>query len=665
MQLSLIQAGLTACLVATFIAFPLAFLLRKGLLRRLSNGFLVIGTGIGALSAMASMTLKTGAVPLLPVIASFGVTFRLTPLAAPFFVVVNLVACIAAIYAMRYVDENRDAYDVPSLHGVTALFIFGMQATLLATSALGFMVSWEIMSLSSFTLVMADRSTASRKAAMLYFVMAHLGALSLMAGFLLLAAGNPLADFAALAANARTMPLREAALAFAFFFVGFGSKAGLVPLHTWLPEAHPQAPSHVSALMSGVMLKVAVYGFILCAFLIIPSLPAAAALTVMGIGLISAVFGALHAAVDTDIKRTLAWSSVENLGLIFLMLGTSLYARGQGLHALAAVAFAAALFHCIAHAIFKSGLFLSAGAIAHAVHTRSLERMGGLAKRMPTFSGAFLVLALAGAALPPFAGFIGEWMYLSGLVASLHGIAPATQAVLVLALVGTAFTAGIAVFAMVKLFSISQLGASRSAAAEAAHEPNDAIRLPVIVLAALAALTGAFASQILGVLGLGSLIMNGTMSSETIVTGRGTSLSPLVLALAVFGTLLLSLIAKRFLSRPSKERVYQTWNCGQPINAHMEYTATAFSAPIRFFFRNLVGVRKTVVTIPTTKGNSFLLKREMLLTGRSFWESHVHEPISRGFHGLGNWARRVQSGSIQLYLLFILVALAATLCIAI
>lgn len=659
MQPSLIPSGIIACLALTLASAPFAFFGGKGPARRLGSVLLIIGTGVGAFAGAAALVLKTGTIVLPPL---FGTALALSALAAVFFTIVNLIACLAAVYATRYVDENADVYDGPSLHGVTGLFIFGMQATLLATSALGFMLSWEIMSLSSFALVMADRSAASRNAAMLYFVMAHIGALAIMAGFMMLAGGDPLAGFPALAANAAALSPRRALLAFILFFIGFGSKAGLVPLHTWLPEAHPQAPSHVSALMSGVMLKVAVYGFTVCCMTLMPTLPAGAALAVMSVGLVSAVFGALHAAVDIDIKRTLAWSSVENLGLIFLMLGTAMYARAQSLGVLAAIAVAAALFHCVAHAIFKSGLFLGAGAIAHATHTRNLERMGGLAKRMPAVSRSFLVLALAGAALPPFAGFIGEWTYLSGLVGSLPGSAPSTQAVLALALVGTAFTAGIAVFAMVKLFAISQLGAPRSHGAEAAHDPSTAIRGPVVLLAVLAALAGAFAPAILGAIGLGS-VLDGTGAPAIALPG-GSTLAPSVLAAAVLGSLALAYAAKRFLGA-SKERAYQTWDCGQPITPRMEYTATAFGAPIRFFFRNFLGVRKTIIVSPASGAHPLALQREMQLTGRSFWLSHVYEPLGRTLYRLGDRARRIQSGSIQLYLLFILVALAATLFIAV
>ncbi|HTK05035.1 MAG TPA: proton-conducting transporter membrane subunit [Candidatus Eisenbacteria bacterium] len=659
MQSSFVQTGVITCLAVTLLSAPLAFFAGKGAARRLGSLLLILGTGVGAFSGAAALALKSGSVELPVLTAALGVNLELTALSAVFFAAVNLVACLAAIYSLRYVEESADLYHAPSLNGVTGLFIFGMQATLLATSVLGFMVSWEIMSLSSFALVMADRSAASRKAAMLYFVMAHIGAMAIMAGFFIVAGGDPLAGFSALSANAATLTPRQTLAAFILFFIGFGSKAGLVPLHTWLPEAHPQAPSHVSALMSGVMLKVAVYGFIVTCMTIIPGLPPAAALAVMGIGLLSAVFGALHAAVDVDIKRTLAWSSVENLGVIFLMLGTAAYARTQGLEILANIAFAAALFHCVAHAVFKSGLFLSAGAIAHAAHTRSLERMGGLAKRMPVLSASFLALALAGAALPPFAGFIGEWMYLSGLVGALPGLAPGTQAILVMALVGTAFTAGIAVFAMVKLFAISQLGAPRSHGAEAAHDPAAAIRMPVVALAALAALLGAAAPRILGLLGSGSLV-----SAPSAIAVPGATLSTAALTAAVLGALLLVWAAKRFFGSP-KERVYQTWDCGQPITAQMEYTATAFSAPIRFFFRNFVGIRKTVVAVPASPSSSLVMQREMTVTGRSFWISYIYEPLARVLHGLGDRVRRIQSGSIQLYLLFILIALAATLIIAV
>ncbi len=631
-----------------------AFAGRNLYLRRIGSALLVLGTGIGAITGALALTQPLDTTRILTVVAPFGLHFQINALAAIFFVIVNTVACIAALYAIRYVDDGG-TYHIPSLGGLTSLFIVGMQLTLLAASIPTFMVAWETMSLASFVLVMADRTAASRNAAILYFVMAHIGAVAIMAGFFVLSGGNPYAAFDTFATTLPTLTQGQTLLAFILFFIGFGSKAGLVPLHTWLPAAHPQAPSHVSALMSGVMLKVAVYGFIFTSAILLPTLPTTATVIVMGIGLISAVFGALHAAVDTDIKRTLAWSSVENLGMIFLMLGTAMFARNQHMNDLATITFTAALFHCIAHAIFKSGLFMTAGSIVHMMHTRSLERMGGLAKRMPTFSASFLVLCLAAAALPPFAGFIGEWMYLTGLVAALPHAALPVQVTLALALVGTAFVAGIATFAMIKLFAISQLGAPRSRAADEAKDPSWGIRGPVFVLTASAVLAGVFATNILHNLGFM------TPSASTISLPSGT-VSPLILAVIATIMFALVLTSKRIFGL-GRERDYQTWNCGQPITAQMEYTATAFSAPFRFFFRSILGIRKTVAITPSAGG--LVARREMLITGRSFLESHVHEPIARGLHMIADRIKRVQSGSIQLYLLFILIALGVTLIIAV
>jgi hydrogenase-4 component B len=564
------------------------------------------------------------------------------------------------VFAYRYVEMYERTYAVPSLDFGVAIFIFGMQAVLLSTSIIGFMLFWEVMSLSSFVLVMADRTEASRKAALLYFVMAQLGAAAIMAGFVLVAGGNPFADFAALAASAKTLTPLRTLLAFALFFIGFGSKAGLVPLHTWLPEAHPQAPSHVSALMSSAMLKIAVYGFIFVMSTVFPSLAVGFSLAVIGIGLLSAVFGILHASVEHDIKRAIAWHSIENLGLIFAMIGISMFARESGMILLSEIALAAALFHAINHAIFKSGLFLSTGVIMSQMHTRDIEEMGGLAKRMPYFTVAICALTLSGAALPPFGTFYDEWMFVQGLVGNLAGAAPFVQAVFVATMVVVAFCGGLAVFAMTKLFALPCLGQPRSEEAAHMKEPPASMNGPVLLFAAAGLLSGVFAADILRTIGASNLLHGGAVASIAVSSG---SLAPVAIFALVVAVILCLVLAKRVLGN-SATRAYHTWDCGQPITPRMEYTATAFSAPIRFFFRNLVGVRKSVVIVPSSSQSPLAVKREMLMVGRSFWISHVHEPIARAAHRLGKAVSRVQSGSIQRYLLIIFVALAATLLIA-
>ncbi len=657
--MSLMSFGIIVSLIGTLVAGVLPLIFRNMTSHRVAQLVLAAATACGAFASTAFLATGSRSLLIFAPVSILSFRLEMHVLSAIFFAIVNAVACLCAIFAYRYVEKYKEVYDVPSLNFSVSLFIFGMQVVLLSASVIGFMASWEIMSLSSFVLVMADRTEASLKAALLYFVMAQLGAAAILAGFMLVSGGNPLANFAVLALHARLLSSQETALAFTLFFIGFGSKAGLVPLHLWLPEAHPQAPSHVSALMSGAMLKAAVYGFVLAAFILLPPLAVGFSLAIVAIGLLSAVFGILHASVEHDIKRAIAWHSIENLGLIFAMIGISLFANRNGLTLLAEIALVAAFFHAINHAIFKSGLFLSTGVIMSQMHTRNIEEMGGFAKRMPYFTIAICALTLSGAALPPFGTFYDEWMFVQGLIGNLAGAGPLVQSVLVVTVSVVAFCGGLAVFAMTKLFALPSLGQPRSAEAAEMKEPPISMNGPVLFFGAAALLSGVFAAAILRTIGASNLIHG---DADATIAISGGSISPAAL-FALAATIVLCFIAAKKILGEKKTRTYQTWDCGQPITSRMEYTATGFSAPIRFFFRFPLGMRKTVVTVPVSTGSSLVMKREMLITGRSFWESHVYEPFSQWLHDLGERVRRVQSGSIQLYLLLIFLALAVTLII--
>ncbi len=651
---------IVVCLAGTLGAGVCSLLWRTTIGQRTSHILLALATAAGA--GAATVFLVKGAAPL-TVYASNAVSilpFGITTFSAVFFIIINAVAALCAIFAFRYVEYYAHVYDVPRLGFCVALFIFGMQAVLLSTNIIGFMLFWEVMSLSSFVLVMADGEEASRKAALLYFVMAQLGALSILAGFMVLAGGNPWVSFSALSAGANALTPHATIIAFVLFFIGFGSKAGLVPLHTWLPEAHPQAPSHVSALMSSAMLKIAVYGFILVTSFMLPPLAAGFGIAVIAIGLLTAVFGILHAATEHDIKRAIAWHSIENLGLIFAMIGVSMFAARQGLTLLADVGMAAALFHAVNHAIFKSGLFLATGVIMSQTHTRNIEEMGGLAKRMPVFSVAVCALTLSGAALPPFGTFYDEWMFLQGMIGSLAGAAPAVQAVLVAVISITAFCGGLAIFAMTKLFALPCLGQPRSDEAAHTKEPPSSMNGPVLFFAGAGLFSGVFATTILRMIGFPNL--SGADSAAAIAVSAG-SVNPAAIFTLIATIVLCMFVARYFLGNRSV-RAYKTWDCGQPITPRMEYTATGFSAPIRFFFRDLVGTRKTVILTPGAGSGPFASRQEIGFTGRSFWVSKVHEPAALALYWLGNQARRVQNGSIQTYLLFLFIALVASLIIA-
>jgi hydrogenase-4 component B len=330
-------------------------------------------------------------------LASFNWFFQFTPtlnlLSAIFFVLISGVSALVGVYSLRYLELYKETYEPAPTQFLIVLFVFGMQGVLFANNTFVFMLLWEMMSISSFFLVFADRQEKSMKAAFLYFMMTHLGASAILGGFLILGNGSILFELSNISSAWQNLSPTLAALTFLLFLFGFGSKAGLVPFHIWLPEAHPEAPSNVSALMSGLMLKVAVYGFIKVAFAFV-GLPSWAGLVVIVLGLLSAVVGVIQAVVERDLKRVFAFSSIENMGIIFTMIGCSLYLLAQSGGETSAVAISNiilvfAIIHSANHAFFKTGLFLSSGIVINRFHSRSLEFMGGLAKIMPVFSSLF------------------------------------------------------------------------------------------------------------------------------------------------------------------------------------------------------------------------------------------------------------------------------------
>ena len=579
-----------------------------------------------------------------------------------FFGIIGAGTLLASIYAVGYLPLYRDTYALPWLAAAFAVFIIGMEAVVLAPSVLLFLVSWEVMSVAAYFLVIADSSESSLHAGLVYLIMTQIGFAAIASGLLLLADGAPFATWPMVAQTASHLSPPELAIAFVLLLIGFGSKAGLVPFHQWLPHAHPQAPSHASALLSGVMLKVALFGF-LVSLSFFPSIPLPLAALVIALGLLSAFFGALHAAVEDDLKRLLAWSSIENMGLIFSALGVVLAVAAMPSSPLsAAVAAGAAVFvvlHTLNHFLFKSGLFFAAGTIAAKTHTRDLDALGGLAARWPFFSGVVLALSLSAAALPPLGTFFGEWVYLQSL--ALGFAAPMPLAVVALVMLGTiGLVGGLSIFAFSKLFSTAFLGRARSARAENPGTLSPSLIIPPLVGAVALMGSSLLAFPLLSSIGAASA--RSIFSDTTIAPGAAMN------AWLVSGLLVAALgivfLGRRALVSARGVRVTGTWDCGAPLSPRMEQTATGFAAPIRFFFRAIVLARKEFIVEPVVASNPWIAERQLLWSVASFWERFLYQPISTLVLRSARTMRSLQSGVVQLYLLFMLVALILVLVIA-
>lgn len=382
--------------------------------------------GIGGSIAAASVLITR--VPVETTFASLvsaagGIAIRLDPLGAFFLLLVAIVGLPATVYGITYTGEYEGRHSLRLFGLMFNGFLLGMSLVPCAANVFTFLFAWELMAITSYFLVMTESQHAeTRQAGLWYAVMTHFGFLVLLPMFLMMAPGGGATAFADLRTHAALMSGPARNVVFLLALVAFGSKAGLVPLHVWLPRAHPAAPSHVSALMSGVMIKLGVYGVLRVVVDFLGAGPAWWGGLVLAAGSISALTGVLYALADNDLKRLLAYSSVENVGVIFLGIGAGLVLHSYGLHALALVGFGAALLHTLNHACFKALLFLATGNLLHEAHTRNMERMGGLIKGMPQTAVLFLIGSAAAAALPPLNGFASEWMVFQALLSDRKSV---------------------------------------------------------------------------------------------------------------------------------------------------------------------------------------------------------------------------------------------------
>jgi hydrogenase-4 component B len=600
--------------------------------------------------------------------AASGIEFayQVTPLSAWFLLVLGLVAIPVTLYSAGYFAHAIAPRRTATVGLAFNALLGAVELVFAASDALTFLFAWESMTVATAILVATDhQQRASRRAAYLYLVMSHVGTGCLVAGFFTLSAASQSPAFTnILAGNIVDGWSRQ--LLFALFFIGFGVKAGIVPLHVWLPEAHPAAPSSVSALMSAVLITAGIYGLVrVCAFgLGTPDV--SWALLCLLLGTLSAVLGVLYALTQTDIKRLLAYSTIENTGIIVLALGAAMMALAHGRGDLAAVAVAASLAHVLNHGLFKSLLFLGAGNIAAATGTRHIEELGGLLRRMPWTGLFFLIGAMAISGLPLLNGFVSEWLTFQALLfgfGSIPGLArlnfPVAGAML-------ALTTALAAACFVRAFGISFLARPRTPAADDARESPAIMLIPQAFLSALclglglvpgvplAAISGVAAS-LPGV----QLETNLARSSVSIVSGLSNVdyVIPAALGLAV----LVAVLASWVLTSRTRTAVRRepTWGCGGELTASTEYTATAFSKPVLMIFRAVYRPTRQVEALAEV---SPYFPREVRYRTRiePTFERYVYEPVVRSVLKIAAGMKVLQAGSLHAYLAYVLV-LAVTL----
>jgi formate hydrogenlyase subunit 3/multisubunit Na+/H+ antiporter MnhD subunit len=543
------------------------------------------------------------------------------------------------------------------------LFLASMGFVLLADDAYAFMVAWETMALSSYFLVTTQHGLPEiRRAGFLYLLIAHIGAISILLAFGVMQGGSWQFTFDAMR-SARLVPT-WATVAFLLALFGFGAKAGLVPLHVWLPEAHPAAPSPVSALMSGVMLKTAVYGVLRVSFDLLGEPQWWWGVVALTVGLFSALYGVVFAATQTDMKRLLACSSIENVGLIFTGLGLAVVFRGVAMPGLAALALIAVFYHSLNHAFMKSLLFCGTGAVLHSTGERNLGRLGGLIHRMPWVAWLTLIGTLALAGLPPLNGFVSEWLLLQAFLFAHQVPKTFVNMLLPLGAALVALAAALAAYVMVKFYGVIFLGQPREATLARAHDAGILERIGLLWLALGCVALGLFPAQVVGALRIvvrqlaGVDLPNPTAPWWLLepLPGRLASYSGLVFFVAVTAVVLLTIIAVQLFYHQRVRRA-APWDCGfVRLDARMQDTAEGFGQPIRHIFEPFFAMQRE---LPSPSDRA---PRYRVLVADRIWQ-RLYEPLGSLVQRVADAFAWLQQGRIATYLLYSFVTLVVLLAV--
>ena len=642
-----------------------------------ANLFTFGGAALAALCGAVACTiaLATGAVATNQSFALFPslipyvqFTVQLDPLGAFFGLIVSLLGVALSIYSLGYARGYYGRKNVGVLGAFFNVLLLAVTLVFLADNAFFFLIAWEIMALTAYCLVSFEHEhEETRNAGVLYFIMSHIGTGCLILGFLLLFQASGGYGFDGFHALGETMSPGKRDAAFLLFLIGFGVKAGIVPLHIWLPAAHPVAPSNVSALMSGVLIKTGIYGMTRVFFDFLGTPPNWWGVTVLTIGTVSAVLGVLYALMEHDLKRLLAYHSIENIGIILMGLGASLMFLHSGHPVLASLALIAGLYHTVNHAVFKALLFLGAGAVLHAAHTRNMEEMGGLAKRMRWTALFFLVGAAAISALPPLNGFVSEWLTYQALLQGFGTTESLLRLMFPLSGAMLALTGALAAACFVKAFGITFLAQPRSEHARHAHEASFTMLLGQGILTVACVFLGLFPTLFLRLLDPITQQLTGqqlsaqlSASSGLVLSGvaaQGGTVSTLGITLMLVCLLPVPLVLWLFFARRAMTRIGPTWACGQPgLTPQMEYTATGFSKPIRMIFKTLFRPRREVqreYDFSPYHAKSIRFESHV----EEIFQTRIYRPLNRLVLRLSRRLRALQAGSLQAYLIYIFITL--------
>lgn len=597
-------------------------------------------------------------------------TLLINPLSGLLLVAINILALVAWIYGLAYFDEYK-GMGLGAIGFFMNLFVASMNMVLTVDNAFWFLVFFELMSLTSYFLVIVEQKPQSIKGGFLYFIMAHVGFFMIMLSYLIMAANTGSFEFATFRATQFSPAI--ASLCFILAFCGFGCKAGMFPFHSWLPQAHPAAPSNVSALMSGGMIKIGIFGIVKVGLDLLGSCEVQLwwGLVILVIGALSSVLGVAYALGEHDIKKLLAYHSVENIGII--LLGIAIGYMGMALNqpVIAVLGIMAGLYHVLNHAMFKGLLFLGAGSVLYTTGSRNMEIMGGLARVMPATAMCFLIGSLAISAIPPLNGFVSEWF----IYQSMFSVAITGDIVVrffaAFAAVSLAITGALAVTCFVKAYGVTFLGAPRSEAAANAKEVPASMRIGMIILAVVCVCLGIGAPWIAPIM---QNIAAATTGQAAIAVASGLDIanpaigsvvSTPMLAILLIACVLVPVAARSLLSKGGVASNRDPWACGYALDPEMPVVATTFAAEVKMFLKPIYAAREAVVS---TAG-SFQAMFGNVVSGAAKAETVGDKYVVAGTASFVNWiskqVQKIEGGNFRVYIIYIVVALVFFLALAV
>jgi len=560
-----------------------------------------------------------------------------------YFVALIIIAAVPVfIYSLGYLEEYKKNYSIKYFWVMMILFLMSMIGVVLSDNSISFIVFWELMSTSSFFLVIYEyKKSENIKAGIMYFIMTHISGLLVMIMFILITKYTGTYDFNTITSLSKQLTYFQKWIILTLALFGFGAKAGLVPLHAWLPKAHPSAPSNVSALMSGIMLKIAVYGFIRTAFIFIDNISVYYGVIIMVAGTVTAIFSITNALFQNDIKKLLAYSSAENIGLIFSTLGLSLILRSFNFDGLSALTLTAALFHALNHAVFKSLLFMGAGSVLFAISTKNMNELGGLYKKM-RFTGICVFVGTAAiAAIPPLNGFAGEVLILSNFIQALANLkSPGISIIIIFCGITLALTSGGVIWASVKTFGITFLGEPRSIKAVKVKSIPVSMNVGMAILAVYTVILGMLSPFVIN-------YIYKWISKTSYINIVGYEIT-IASAILILITLLIYVFIKTLL-KEDKVVVNETWGCGfNNSKPYIQYSPEGFVQPGLRLMSNIVSYKKEVK-----------VKETVYIRGRirDIIELNIYSRIIKFVDFVASKIIKIHYGKIQIYVSYIFISL--------